>query len=138
MVDIFSPADRSKCMSAIRSKDTTPEWTVRRITFRLGYRYRLHVSNLPGKPDLVFPSKHKAIFVHGCFWHRHRCKKGSSIPSTNREFWEKKFENNIARDNRIRAELRQLGWKVLVVWECQTKSEKDLSSKLIRFLENCA
>src|SRR4051812_6338324 len=130
MADVLSQIIRSKCMSAVRSKDTKPEWTVRRIVFSLGYRYRLHQANPPGKPDVVFSRKRKAIFVHGCFWHRHCCKKGLSVPSKNREFWQKKLGENVKRDERVQAELRRLGWTILVVWECQTTSERDLSAKL--------
>lgn len=138
MADVLSHRQRQKCMSAIRSKDTAPEWIVRRTVFSLGYRYRLHITTLPGKPDLVFPSKRKVILIHGCFWHRHACKKGLSKPGTNREFWEKKLTDNIQRDERNEVELKKLGWKVLIIWECQTKSEQKLSSQLIQFLEDDA
>jgi len=110
-------------MSRIRGKDTKPEMIVRRLVHAMGFRYRLHVAGLPGSPDLVLPRHHKIIFVHGCFWHRHRCKRGCSSPSSNPEFWQTKFDANVKRDKRDRRQLRRLGWGVLVVWECQTASK---------------
>lgn len=120
-MDNLAPAQRRATMTAIRSRDTKPELVVRRITHRLGYRFRLHRSDLPGQPDLTFPGRRKIIFVHGCFWHRHRCKAGRSMPKCRTEFWKQKFDNNVARDKINLRRLRRQGWKVLVVWECQTK-----------------
>jgi len=111
-------------MSAVKSEDTEPEMIVRRLVHRMGYRYRLHDKKLPGKPDLVFRSRQKVIFVHGCFWHRHSCKGGQSSPATNAEYWQAKFQRNKIRDRKARRELRRDGWSVLIVWECQTKSTK--------------
>lgn len=106
-------------MAQVRSTDTSPEIFVRRLLHSMGYQYRLHVKSLPGNPDIVFPRKHKAIFVHGCFWHQHNCKRGRRRPTSNKAYWHAKLDKNKQRDKRNRAELRKLGWKCLVVWECQ-------------------
>jgi DNA mismatch endonuclease (patch repair protein) len=123
--DVHSPEQRSFNMSRIRSKNTNPEMLVRSLVHRLGYRYRLHQRNLPGKPDLVFASRHKIIFVHGCFWHMHECRYGAVKPATNATFWENKRSLNVLRDEKNRIALEQIGWKILVVWECQTKAESN-------------
>ena len=107
---------------------------VRRLVHGMGYRYRLHVGKLPGRPDLVFPSRLKAIFVNGCFWHRHRGCKRSKKPVENEEFWNRKIERNMMRDRKAKARLRRLGWKVLVVWECRVKESDALKETLTRFL----
>src|SRR5438046_816449 len=106
-------------MGAVKSKDTTPELIVRRLVHAMGYRYRLHVASLPGNPDLVFPRMRKVIFVSGCFWHRHGCGR-CRIPATRRGYWVKKLERNAERDERVQRALRRQGWRVLVIWECQT------------------
>ena len=134
MADVLTATQRSFNMSRIRSKDTKPEMIVRRLAHRLGYRFRLHRSDLPGKPDLVFPSRRKIIFVHGCFWHKHRCKAGSVVPLTNAGFWAAKRRANVKRDRKCNRELEETGWIVLVVWECQTKSPDMLRSLLEGFL----
>ncbi len=136
MADVLTAEQRSRCMAAIRGKDTKPELTVRTLVHSLGYRYRLHRSDLPGKPDLVFVRKRKVIFVHGCFWHRHNCKLGRPIPATRREFWVDKLEGNKQRDTRNRQKLRNEGWQVLVVWECQIQRHdvKWLAERLDAFL----
>ncbi len=120
-------------MSRIRSKDTVPEMTVRRLVHGMGFRYRLHQGHLPGKPDLVFPGRKKLIFVHGCFWHRH--PKCSRLPKSNQEFWVPKLEGNRQRDLRNQRNLRRLGWKILVVWECEIHLAK-LASRIRQFLED--
>ena len=122
-------------MSAIRNKNTKPEMIVRRLAHSLGYRYRLHGRGLPGKPDLIFPSRRKVIFVHGCFWHRHSCSKGRSMPSTRTKFWREKLEENKERDKRNLRKLRKEGWKVLLIWECQTRNSEKLIIKLRGFLD---
>src|ERR1035437_4768917 len=132
--DVLSPEQRSRCMSRIRSKNTTPEIIVRRLAHRLGYRFVLHKRDLPGTPDLVFPRHMKIIFVHGCFWHRHSCKFGRPRPKQNAAFWDKKLTGNVERDRVSLRELRKLGWKVLTVWECQTENPRKLSLKLKTFL----
>lgn len=125
--------DRSENMRAIRGKDTQPELTVRRLVHGLGYRFRLHRADLPGKPDLTFTSRSKVIFVHGCFWHSHGCKKGL-IPKSNRSFWLPKLRKNKRRDvNNVEA-LGQLGWDALVIWQCELKDVSSLRSRILRFL----
>ena len=135
MVDKLSPERRSALMSKVRGKDTSPEMRVRRLAHSLGYRYRLHKRSLPGRPDLVFASKRKVIFVHGCFWHRHPGCRKASMPKSRVEYWREKFDRNVERDGAAIAELQRLGWDVLVVWECETKDEGLLRTKLIDFLE---
>src|ERR1035441_1191235 len=117
-MDVLSPEQRVRCMAAVRSINTYPELQVRRIVHRLGYRYRLHVRELPGRPDLVFPSRRKVIFVHGCFWHRHNCPAGRSFPATRQEFWLKKLSRNRERDREQRTALKKMGWEVMIIWEC--------------------
>jgi DNA mismatch endonuclease (patch repair protein) len=126
--------DRSANMRAIRSKGTKPEMFVRCFVHGLGYRYRLHAPDLPGKPDLVFPMLRKVIFVHGCFWHMHKACREGRIPNSKREYWEPKLLGNVERGRRHLASLRKLGWKVLVVWECEIKDSKRIEKKLINFL----
>lgn len=132
--DVHTPEQRSRNMAAIRGKDTQPELAVRSLVHAMGFRYRLHARQLPGRPDLVFPSLQKAIFVHGCFWHCHRCRWGRVVPRTNADFWHTKRSSNVSRDRRNRAQLRRKGWKILTIWECQTRSNAALSARLRRFL----
>jgi len=120
-------------MSRIGGKDTAPELTVRRMLHSLGYRFRLYRSDLPGKPDIVLPSRRKAIFVNGCFWHAHACRIGQP-PKSRLAFWGPKLESNKVRDRRNAASLRRLGWSVLTVWQCQTRSLTKLESRLLSFL----
>jgi DNA mismatch endonuclease (patch repair protein) len=126
--------DRSANMRAIRSKDMLPELAVRSLVHKLGYRFRLHRSNLPGKPDLVFPSRRKVIFVHGCFWHSHECKI-AHVPKSNQGYWGPKLQRNKIRDAKNVEALRAEGWKVLVIWECKTRDERGLSKQVRTFLE---
>lgn len=132
--DPLTPAERSERMSRIRNADTKPEMIVRRMVHGMGYRYRLHVSDLPGHPDIVFRPRRKVIFVHGCFWHQHGCHQYRQ-PRTKRSFWEPKLAQNKARDARVRRELSQLGWCVMVIWECQVKKEAILRNRVRRFLD---
>lgn len=134
MVDVHTREQRSYNMSRIRGKDTRPEMLVRSIVHRMGYRYALHRKDLPGRPDLVLTRHRKIILVHGCFWHMHRCRYGRVIPKTNKKFWKIKREGNAARDKRNLRQLRKAGWKVLCIWECQTKKQKKLEGILKRFL----
>lgn len=136
MVDVLTPEQRRRCMTAIRGKDTKPEMVVRRLIHAAGYRYRLHKKDMPGTPDLVFYRHRKVVFVHGCFWHLHRCRYGQVVPKTNAEFWKKKREGNVARDKRVLRQLRVLGWDVLTIWECQTRPKRLLwlANRLERFL----
>lgn len=121
MADVHSPAQRSFNMSRIRSRNTKPEMIVRSIAHGLGYRYRLHRKDLPGKPDLVFSGRRKVIFVNGCFFHMHHCRYGSVTSKTNAEFWARKRLSNVERDTKNISELEKKGWQVLTIWECQTK-----------------
>lgn len=121
-------------MSRIRGKDTKPELVVRRVLHRLGYGFRLHRADLPGRPDVVLPRFRTAVLVHGCFWHRHPGCKFAYTPKSRVNFWTDKFGHNVERDKRARRELRKLNWKVLVVWECQTRDEAKLESRLARLL----
>lgn len=130
MSDIVSREKRSEMMSSIRGVDTKPELAVRKHLFRKGFRFRLHDSSLPGKPDLVLKKFNTVIFVNGCYWHRHAGCKFAYIPKSNVEFWEKKFRENISRDRKIQSELEKLGWTVLIVWECEAGN--------VLFLDNMA
>ncbi len=122
-------------MAQVHSKDTRPELAVRRLVYSLGYRYRLHRKDLPGNPDLVFFSRHKVIFVHGCFWHGHDCRSGLKRPKTNQEYWLRKLQKNKTRDAESQARLIEQGWKVLIVWECQIRNAEELTIEIRRFLE---
>lgn len=134
MPDRLSPEQRSHNMSRVKGRDTKPELLVRSIIHRLGYRFRLHAKNLPGRPDVVLPRHRKVVFVHGCFWHGHPGCRRAARPSTNREFWDKKIEGNIARDEANVEALRAAGWKVLVVWQCAMKERGRLEQTLSEFL----
>jgi DNA mismatch endonuclease, patch repair protein len=132
--DPLSPTQRSERMSLIKNANTKPEMFVRRLVHGMGYRYRLHVKDLPGRPDLVFRPRRRVIFVHGCFWHQHGCKH-YRMPKTKLDFWLPKLERNKNRDSQIRKEYRKLGWRVLVIWECQLVKEAALRKRIRRFLE---
>jgi len=134
-MDVHTPETRSLNMSRIRSKDTKPELVVRRLCHSLGYRFRLHRKDLPGKPDLVLPKYKIALFVNGCFWHLHDCKWGSVKPKTNSEFWSIKREQTVERDTEGRRLLRILGWRPRVIWECETKDLKNLQACLLQLLQ---
>ena len=121
-------------MSKVRGKDTGPELIVRRLTHKLGFRYSLNKKGLPGSPDLVFTSRRKAIFVHGCFWHQHRRCARSKPPSSRTDYWLPKLEANRQRDQRNVRALRKLGWKVMTIWECQLKNRERVCSRLSNFL----
>lgn len=125
-LDKLTPKERSKNMAAVKSKDTEPEMFVRRSLHALGFRFRLHRKDLPGKPDLVFPSRRAVVLVHGCFWHGHTCR-GGALPATRREFWEDKIGKNRLRDKRNVDLLLKLGWRVLTVWECELRDEDAIS-----------
>ncbi len=134
MTDVLTTDQRRRCMSAIKGKDTKPELVVRSTAHRLGYRFRLHRRDLPGKPDLVFPAREMIVFVHGCFWHQHPHCRYATRPATRKEFWAEKLDGNRQRDRRVQTELRQIGWDVLVIWECQTRDPITLAGRLLRFL----
>jgi DNA mismatch endonuclease, patch repair protein len=134
MTDKISKARRSANMRAVRSRNTRPEILVRQIAYRLGFRFRLHRRDLPGKPDIAFPGRQKAIFVHGCFWHQHKGCRRATVPKSNRGFWRLKLARNVARDAMQLAAIRKRGWRALVVWECEIKNERRLTAKMMRFL----
>lgn len=135
MTDVLTPEQRRLNMSRIRGRDTRPEMIVRSLAHSMGYRYRLHNPKLPGRPDLTFSRRRKVIFVHGCFWHRHRCRYGRVVPKTNATFWEEKRQGNVERDRRNIAALKRQGWQVLVIWECWTRDVESLRRRLVEFLE---
>jgi|SRR5579884_226138 len=133
-MDNLSPQDRSAQMRLVRSKDTKPEMRVRRLVHGLGYRYRLHCADLPGKPDLVFPSRRKVIQVNGCFWHGHKCRLGR-MPKSSLDYWRMKIAANQERDRRTLKALRKLGWKCLTLWECSLGDENKLAERIENFLD---
>ena len=135
MTDTVSREKRSAIMAAVRSRDTTPEKFVRSLLHRLGYRFRLHRKDLPGCPDIVLPRHRAVVFVHGCFWHAHRCKAGDRLPATNTEFWRNKRNQNVIRDTTAIGRLRKFGWRVLIVWECETKDAVAIAGKVKRLLK---
>jgi len=126
--------ERRRTMAAIRGKDTKPELAIRSLLHRSGYRFRLHRHELPGSPDIIFPSRRKAVFVHGCFWHRHAGCSLASVPKTRTEYWRQKFRANRARDRRAARMLASLGWKVMVIWECELSDKAALGRRLKLFL----
>ena len=135
-MDIFSREKRSQIMSRVSGKNTKPEIAVRSLLHKLGYRFRLHRKDLPGKPDITLPKYKKVIFVHGCFWHGHLDCPRSKRPATNQKFWSEKLDKNIERDKVNVNALSQLGWEVLTVWSCEVKDTDTLKIKLISFLES--
>ena len=134
MVDVLTAKQRSACMRAVGSRNTAPEMCVRRLAHSLGYRYALHSKNLPGKPDLVFVSRRKIIFVHGCFWHKHNCRHGRVSPAANADYWQRKRDGNAERDRAHVKVLRKNGWRVLILWECWTLDPDTLRMRLETFL----
>lgn len=137
MPDRLSPEARSRLMASVRGRDTRPELVVRRLLHAMGYRFRLHRRDLPGTPDIVFPGRRKVIEVRGCWWHRHPDPACPNVvmPKTRPEFWAAKFAANVARDRRNERALRELGWELLVVWECEVRRGDDLAPRLRAFLE---
>lgn len=135
MVDTLSKKRRSWNMSRVRSTNTKPELVVRRLLHRNGFRFRLHVKTLPGKPDIVLNKYQSAVFVHGCFWHRHKNCPDASTPKTRTEFWVKKFDGNVKRDRKNRMALKKIGWKVIVIWECEVAKQDKLAARLSRTIQ---
>ena len=135
MTDALTPEQRRFNMSRIRNKDIRPEIIVRSLVHGMGYRYRLHSPELPGKPDLVLSRHRKIIFVHGCFWHMHKCRYGRVKPKTRASFWQNKRMGNVERDRKNLAALKREGWKVLVVWECWTRDLERLEKRITPFLQ---
>ena len=134
MADTHTSKQRRANMQAVPSKNTAVELLVRSTIHRLGFRFRLHRKDLPGTPDIVFPSRKSVIFVHGCFWHGHECSKGS-LPSSNVKFWQAKIQRNRERDSHSEKQLRKDGWRTLTVWECETKDKDTLVKRICQFLE---
>lgn len=140
MADIVTPEKRSEIMARILGKNTEPELIVRKLVHRMGYRYRVHRNDLPGTPDIVFSGRKKAIFVHGCFWHQHKdshCTR-THTPTSNVEYWQPKLERNRNRDVIQQSQLSEMGWDILVVWECEVQNENDLPIRIENFLGRVA
>jgi DNA mismatch endonuclease (patch repair protein) len=129
-----SSALRRRTMQAVKSKDTGPELLVRRLLHARGYRYRLHKRDLPGRPDIVFPGRRKVIFIHGCFWHGHHCRRGARVPKSNTDYWTAKIARNRARDQAARKRLKAKGWIALVLWECELRDKEMLARRAEKFL----
>ena len=136
MTDVFTKEKRSWIMSCVKGRDTKPEILVRSVVHRMGYRFRVHRRDLPGNPDIVLPRHGKVIFAHGCFWHGHKRCPRSKRPTTNKGFWNEKLDKNVKRDKRFRRKLRLMGWKELVIWQCETRKPEKLLAKLERFLHD--
>lgn len=136
MADVFAPKKRSLIMSRIRSQDTSPELRVKKAVRGLGLRYRAHMSTLPGKPDIALPRKKIALFVHGCFWHQHRGCSRQFLPKSNRRYWLPKLKRNVERFNEVKALLRKVGWRGIVLWECQTKDSEKLRKRIENLLHD--
>ncbi len=134
-MDKLTPHGRSALMSRVKAKDSRAEMAVRSLAHSMGFRFRLHAADLPGKPDLVFRGIGKIIFIHGCFWHGHNCRAGKNTPASNQSYWSPKLERNRIRDRRNAARLRRSGWGVMTIWECQTNRD-GLAARLRRFLES--
>lgn len=134
-MDTLTQEQRTRCMSMVRSRNTKPEMIVRRLLHGMGYRYALHAKRLPGKPDIVLTRHHKVAFVHGCYWHGHEGCRRSARPSSNLSFWKEKLDRNKARDADRQRDLVVLGWKVLTVWECETRDINELRHRLKQFLQ---
>ncbi len=130
MSDVLTREQRSRCMAAIKGKNTKPEIAVRSLLHSLGYRFRIHDAKLPGKPDVVLPKYKTALFVHGCFWHMHKCRYGTVTPKTNAAFWAEKRKKTVGRDLIAVIALRKLGWRVFTVWECETRDAMRLARRL--------
>ena len=133
MADTRTPEQRRRIMQSVKTENTGPELVVRRLLHGMGYRYRLHRRDLPGKPDIVFVSRRKAIFVHGCFWHGHACPKGR-LPKSRLDYWQPKLDKNMTRDRTKIEQLESLGWSVLVIWQCETVDKEALTARLQDFV----
>ncbi len=138
MTDNLTSEQRRRCMARVHSVHTTPEMIVRRVAHALGFRFRLHRADLPGKPDLAFPARRKVVFVHGCFWHMHDCQAGRKEPKTNPEYWENKRAANSRRQKQHETELEELGWSSLVIWECELRDRSTLSARIQTFLQEAS
>jgi len=134
MTDVFTPEKRRSIMATVHGRNTSPEKRVRSMLHKLGYRFRLHATSLPGRPDIVLPRYRKVVFVHGCFWHQHPGCSRASTPTTNREFWLAKLQGNVARDLLVQQQLKEVGWQFMVVWECELRRPQDVEDRLRQFL----
>ncbi len=134
MTDVYNRTKRSEIMARVRATGTKPELIVRQVAHRLGYRFRLHRRDLPGRPDVVFPRWRRVVLVHGCFWHGHKGCAKAKRPATNREFWNQKLTRNVERDRENAAALRRVGWRVLVIWECETNDREQIAARISNFL----
>lgn len=134
-MDTRTPEQRRRIMQAVKQKDTAPELLVRSALYRDGYRYRLHAKDLPGRPDIVFPGRKKVLFIHGCFWHSHGCSKGKA-PKSHLDYWAPKLRQNVERDAKVMRELQDRGWKVLIVWQCETSDMAELLPRIEDFLNS--
>jgi DNA mismatch endonuclease, patch repair protein len=134
-MDTLTHEQRSERMSRVRSRDTKPEVELRRLVWSLGYRYRKNLSDVVGHPDIALLGRQRAIFLHGCFWHRHDCPAGLRAPKSRTEFWDAKFQKNVLRDSRVRRELRSSGWRALVVWECEMRDQIKVARRVRSFLD---
>ncbi len=134
--DVFTPAQRSAVMAKVHSRDTKPEILVRSLIHRMGFRFRLHNKRLPGNPDIVLPRHKKIVFVHGCFWHQHEGCPHAARPASNVDYWNKKLDGNLRRDKINLEKLEAMGWRVLVIWECETRNREQLLGTLRQFLVN--
>lgn len=134
--DHLSPQQRSRQMAKVTSKDTKPEKLVRSILHKEGFRFRKNVKSLPGVPDIVLPKYKTVIFVHGCFWHQHDCKRGNRMPSNRREYWEKKLQRNAERDLQHQKDLEKAGWEVIIIWECELKKKSNNVEQVIEYLRS--
>ncbi len=134
-MDTLSPEERSEQMRRIKARDTEPELRLRRLVWNLGFRYRKHVRNLPGTPDIALVSLKRAIFLHGCFWHRHNCPAGQRTPRSRTQFWNRKFKQNVTRDLATQSALKKAGWKSLIVWECELVNISSVERRIKRFLD---
>lgn len=130
MTDVFTARKRSEVMSKIKGRDTGPELAVRSLLHRMGYRFRLNRKDLAGKPDIVLPRYRTVVFVHGCFWHRHKDCRFAYTPKSRIDFWHAKFESNIVRDSKVKADLERSGWRVIIVWECELRQPDELCNRL--------
>lgn len=135
-MDCYDKATRSRTMRSVHAKDTSPEIYVRRALFKAGFRFRLHNAELPGKPDIILPKYRTVIFVHGCFWHRHSGCKHATMPTSNIEYWQKKFQRNVKRDKEEIRQLETAGWKVLVVWACELKKNDKMGALILEIRKN--
>lgn len=136
MADIFSEAKRSQIMASVKSSDTKPEILIRKFLFSSGLRYRINVKTLPGKPDIVLPKYKIVIFIHGCFWHGHKSCKASTLPKSNKNYWTTKIGGNIKRDVTRKRQLKQLGWKVITIWECSLKNRTSTAKAKKKLLKS--